>query len=67
MNSIVADVDCARRFVGVDLVCLIRDASVSTRNGDRFVLDLLQRSQKPALLLPNKRQTERQVSIAADD
>src|SRR3712207_2918903 len=39
---------------GVDLVCLIRDASVSTGNGDRFVLDLVKRSAKPALLLLNK-------------
>ena len=39
---------------GVDLVCLIRDASVSTGNGDRFVLDLVKRSGKPALLLLNK-------------
>ena len=39
---------------GVDLVCLIRDASVSTGNGDRFVLDLVRRSEKPALLLLNK-------------
>ena len=39
---------------GVDLVCLIRDASVSTGNGDRFVLDLIQKSEKPALLLLNK-------------
>jgi GTP-binding protein Era len=38
----------------VDLVCLIRDASVSTGNGDRFVLELLRRSEKPALLLLNK-------------
>ena len=38
----------------VDLVCLIRDASVSTGNGDRFVLELLKRSEKPALLLLNK-------------
>src|SRR4029079_16866256 len=35
-------------------VCLIRDASVSTGNGDRFVLDLVKRSEKPALLLLNK-------------
>ena len=41
-------------LMGVDLVCLIRDASVSTGNGDRFVLDLVQRSEKPALLLLNK-------------
>ncbi|HEY8411387.1 MAG TPA: GTPase Era [Pyrinomonadaceae bacterium] len=41
-------------LLGVDLVCLIRDASVSTGNGDKFVLDLVQRSEKPALLLLNK-------------
>ncbi|HAF14369.1 MAG TPA: GTPase Era [Blastocatellia bacterium] len=41
-------------LMGVDLVCLIRDASVSTGNGDKFVLELVQRSQKPALLLLNK-------------
>lgn len=41
-------------LMGVDLVCLIRDASVSTGNGDKFVLELIQRSQKPALLLLNK-------------
>ena len=40
-------------LMGVDLVCLIRDASVSTGNGDRFVLDLVKRSEKPALLLLN--------------
>jgi GTP-binding protein Era len=39
---------------GVDLVCLIRDASVSTGNGDRFVLELVRESEKPALLLLNK-------------
>jgi len=39
---------------GVDLVCLIRDASVSTGNGDRFVLDLVKQADKPALLLLNK-------------
>ena len=41
-------------LMGVDLVCLIRDASVSTGNGDRFVLDLVKRSEKPALILLNK-------------
>jgi GTP-binding protein Era len=41
-------------LMGVDLVCLIRDVSVSTGNGDRFVLDLIKRSEKPALLLLNK-------------
>ena len=41
-------------LMGVDLVCLIRDASVSTGSGDKFVLELIQRSEKPALLLLNK-------------
>lgn len=41
-------------LLGVDLVCLIVDASVSTGNGDKFVLELVQRSKKPALLLLNK-------------
>ena len=41
-------------LMGVDLVCLIRDASVSTGNGDRFVLDLVKRAEKSALLLLNK-------------
>lgn len=41
-------------LLGVDVVCLIRDASVSTGNGDRFVLDLVKQSGKPALLLLNK-------------
>ena len=41
-------------LLGVDLVCLIRDASVSTGRGDRFVLDLLKRAGKPSLLLLNK-------------
>jgi len=41
-------------LLGVDLVCLIRDASVSSGNGDRFVLDLVRQSAKPALLLLNK-------------
>lgn len=41
-------------LLGVDLVCLIRDASVATGNGDRFVLDLVKQSEKPTLLLLNK-------------
>jgi GTP-binding protein Era len=41
-------------LLGVDLVCLLRDASVSTGSGDRFVLELLRQSNKPALLLLNK-------------
>jgi len=38
----------------VDLVCLMRDAAAPTGNGDRFVLDLVKQSEKPALLLLNK-------------
>jgi GTP-binding protein Era len=38
----------------VDLVCLIRDASAPTGNGDRFVLDLIKKSGKPSMLLLNK-------------
>ncbi len=41
-------------LMGVNLVCLIRDASSSTGNGDKFVLELIQRSSKPAILLLNK-------------
>ena len=41
-------------LLGVDVVCLIRDASVSTGNGDRFVFDLVKNSGKPSLLLLNK-------------
>jgi GTPase len=41
-------------LLGVDLVCLIRDASSATGNGDRFVLDLIRQANKPALLLLNK-------------
>src|SRR3989442_8277855 len=41
-------------LLSVDLVCLICDASVSTGSGDRFVLELVQKSNKPALLLLNK-------------
>jgi GTP-binding protein Era len=41
-------------LLGVDIVCLIRDASVPTGNGDRFVLELVKQSDKPSLLLLNK-------------
>ena len=41
-------------LAGVDLVLLMRDASVSTGNGDRFVLDLVKQSAQPALLILNK-------------
>lgn len=40
--------------LSVDLVVLMRDASVSTGNGDRFVLDLVKDSGKPAILVLNK-------------
>ncbi|HUF05133.1 MAG TPA: GTPase Era [Aridibacter sp.] len=38
----------------VDLVVLMRDASVSTGNGDRFVLELVKNSGKPSILVLNK-------------
>lgn len=41
-------------LLSVDLVVLMRDASVSTGNGDRFVLDLVKQSDKPAILVLNK-------------
>jgi GTP-binding protein Era len=41
-------------LMGVDLVCLVRDVSVSTGSGDKFVLELIQQAQKPTLLLLNK-------------
>ncbi len=41
-------------ILSVDLLVLMRDASVSTGNGDRFVLDLVKDSGKPAILVLNK-------------
>jgi GTP-binding protein Era len=41
-------------ILSVDVVILMRDASVSTGNGDRFVLDLIRESEKPAILVLNK-------------
>ncbi len=41
-------------LLSVDLNVLMRDASVSTGNGDRFVLDLVKRAAKPAVLVLNK-------------
>lgn len=41
-------------LASVDLVLLMRDASVSTGNGDQFVLDLVRQSEKPAILILNK-------------
>lgn len=40
--------------LSVDVVVLLRDASVSTGNGDRFVLDLVKESGKPSILVLNK-------------
>jgi GTPase len=41
-------------LLSVDLNVLMRDASVSTGNGDRFVLDLVKQAAKPAVLVLNK-------------
>jgi GTP-binding protein Era len=41
-------------ILSVDVVVLMRDASVSTGNGDKFVLDLIKQSGKTAILVLNK-------------
>jgi len=41
-------------ILSVDVLVLMRDASVSTGNGDKFVLDLVKQSEKPAVLVFNK-------------
>lgn len=41
-------------ILSVDVLVLMRDATVSTGNGDRFVLDLVKQAEKPAVLLLNK-------------
>lgn len=41
-------------ILSVDLIVLMRDANVSTGNGDKFVLDLVKKSGKPAILVLNK-------------
>lgn len=41
-------------ILNVDLLVLMRDASVSTGNGDKFVLELVKNSAKPAVLVLNK-------------
>lgn len=41
-------------IMSVDLLVLMRDASVSTGNGDRFVFDLVKQAEKPAILAFNK-------------
>jgi GTPase len=40
--------------MSVDLLILMRDASVSTGNGDRFVFDLVKNAGKPTILVLNK-------------
>jgi GTPase len=47
----------------VDLIVLMRDASVSTGNGDRFVLELVKKSEKPAILVLNKVDKLRDKSV----
>jgi GTPase len=41
-------------ILSVDVLVLMRDASVSTGNGDKFVLELVKDSGKPAILVLNK-------------
>jgi GTPase len=41
-------------LLSVDVAVLMRDASVSTGNGDRFVLDLVKEAAKPSILVLNK-------------
>ncbi len=41
-------------IMSVDLIVLMRDASTSTGNGDRFVLDLVKQSGKKTILILNK-------------
>ena len=41
-------------ILSVDLLVLMRDASVSTGNGDSFVLELIKQAEKPAIVVLNK-------------
>ncbi|HEX8249688.1 MAG TPA: GTPase Era [Pyrinomonadaceae bacterium] len=41
-------------ILSVDVLVLLRDASVSTGNGDKFVLDLVKQADKPTVLVLNK-------------
>ena len=41
-------------ILSVDALVLLRDASVSTGNGDKFVLELIKNAEKPAVLVLNK-------------
>src|SRR5215470_12991091 len=50
-------------LLSVDVVVLMRDASVSTGNGDRFVLDLVKQSEKPTILVLNKIDKLREKNI----
>jgi GTP-binding protein Era len=47
-------------LASVDVVCLMRDAAAPSGNGDRFVLDLIKQSEKPAILVLNKTDKLRQ-------
>ena len=47
-------------LLSVDLLVLMRDAAVSTGNGDRYVLDLVKKAEKPAILVLNKTDKIRQ-------
>src|SRR5580765_1179516 len=49
-------------ILSVDVLVLMRDASVSTGNGDRFVLDLVKQAEKPSILVLNKIDKLRQKS-----
>src|SRR5256884_7530920 len=41
-------------IMSVDLLVLMRDASVSTGNGDKFVLELVKQAGNPSILVLNK-------------
>ena len=41
-------------ILSVDVIVLMRDASVSTGNGDRFVFELVKQAEKPSILVLNK-------------
>src|SRR5580765_5473746 len=41
-------------IMSVDLIVLMRDASVATGNGDKFVLELVKQADNPAILVLNK-------------
>src|SRR4051794_8138645 len=41
-------------IMSVDLLVLMRDAAVSTGNGDKFVVELVKQAENPAVLVLNK-------------